>query len=226
VRSQRHWTHNIRVGTKRVTDLVNTLVSLARFENGEMALNLETYDFSANIKETLRVHRPRMNKKNIQLRMEIEPKVRVRTDRVLASLLFATLLDNAIKYTNEGGKIKVEVRSLSRTMVIKGRKKNMMKGGFRGRQELLECRLTNTGVGIDPAELELIFESFYRSERYREEDSVEGHGLGLAIARVLLERLDGEIKVQSTPNVTTSFTYQLPLDLGHRKFGRTWFPKR
>jgi signal transduction histidine kinase len=202
IQSQRHWLHNIQVGIKRSTDLVNILVSLLRLESKELVLNLETYDFGDNLKTTLRAHAPRMKKRQLHLITKIEPKVVVTTDRVLASLLFASLLDNAIKYTNKGGKIWVTVRSL---------------GNGHNWRRTVECKISNTGPGIEPKELGLIFERFYRGKRCQGATDVEGHGLGLSIVRILLKRIGGKIEVHSEPGKLTSFTYRLPMKIKNQQ---------
>ncbi len=103
---------------------------------------------------------------------------------------FSNLLDNAIKYNVVGGKITVEAKQGPDTMTI---------------------TVANTGPGIEDAEIDKVFEQFFRVEKSR---SIEhgGSGLGLAIAKRIVELHNGTIQLESQPGKWTQVTVRLPLD--------------
>jgi signal transduction histidine kinase len=118
--------------------------------------------------------------------------VRVLGDEESLRRVLLILLDNAIKYTpirNEEGASHITV-SLER---LKG-------------QAVL--RVSDTGIGIEPADLPHIFERFYRADRAR---SRQGTGLGLSIAQTLVDQLGGRITAESTPGKGSTFSVWLPL---------------
>ncbi|HZI15020.1 MAG TPA: ATP-binding protein, partial [Myxococcus sp.] len=98
------------------------------------------------------------------------------------------LLDNAVKYTPPGGRVDVYGACEDGRCVV---------------------RVKDTGVGIEPKHLFRIFERFYRVDKGRSRD-MGGTGLGLSIVKHLLQAMDGEVKVESQPNVGSTFTIFLP----------------
>jgi two-component system phosphate regulon sensor histidine kinase PhoR len=122
----------------------------------------------------------------------IEPDCRLTADRDLLFQALANLLDNAIKYTPAGGRVRVRV-------------------GAEGERAVLEVE--DTGVGIEPAEQERIFERFYRVEKDRS-DASGSTGLGLAICRHIILNHRGRIWVESPPEGKSrgsAFMFTLPL---------------
>ena len=99
------------------------------------------------------------------------------------------LIENAIHYTHAGGSVTVSARSDDSDVVIE---------------------VADTGIGIDPAEVDRVFERFYRSRQAQDMRS-NGTGLGLAIVKRIIEVHAGTIEVESTPGVGTTFRIRLPL---------------
>jgi signal transduction histidine kinase len=136
--------------------------------------------------------RPLAEKKNIDLRSQLEPGIPVlRQDVVKLQQILSNLLSNAIKFTPEGGRVLLRAESDAVT---------------------IELTVTDTGVGIAPEEQELVFEKFRRSGNplTREHD---GTGLGLSIVRELTKLLGGEVTLQSELGRGSTFTVRLPLQL-------------
>ncbi|MBV9232299.1 MAG: sensor histidine kinase, partial [Chloroflexi bacterium] len=118
--------------------------------------------------------------------------VRVRTDEESLRRVMLIVLDNALKYTTPStepgkGRVMVSVERKEREAVL---------------------HISDTGIGIEFAELPHIFERFYRADRAR---SRQGTGLGLSIAKTLVEQLGGHITAQSTPGQGSTFSIWLPL---------------
>lgn len=104
--------------------------------------------------------------------------------------LFYNLIDNAIKYNKTGGKVTVTLEKLPQKARIK---------------------VSDTGIGIESAHLNRIFERFYRVDKSRSKQT-GGTGLGLSIVKHIVENLGGSIGVESTPGTGTTFTLELPLE--------------
>src|SRR5579885_2230282 len=192
--------------TLRLAKLVEELLLLAR---ADASTNILAEAQEAQLAETqqeeqlieldhvvlqlVRQLRRRLAVEGSALKLElghVEP-VRVRGDEETLRRVMLILLDNAIKYTPAGdeGKGRVIV-SLQRV----------------GREAVLRVR--DTGIGMEPADLEHIFERFYRADRAR---SRQGTGLGLSIAQMLVEQLGGRITAESAPGRGSTFSVCLPL---------------
>jgi signal transduction histidine kinase len=128
-------------------------------------------------------------KKNIVIQDEV-PKIMVRGEMQHLAQAVAIFLDNAIKYSDEKSTVYV-------TAETKG------KLGY--------IHVRDEGVGISSAELPHIFDRFYRVDTSRSRQGGSGYGLGLSIARTIVDQLDGEIVVRSVPGKGTTFTVKLPL---------------
>lgn len=103
--------------------------------------------------------------------------------------IFSNLLDNSVKYTGEGGRVKLDVRSLD---------------------ERVQIEVSDNGIGIEPKDQERIFEGFYRTAAAKSTGEM-GTGLGLSIVKQLVERWGGELQLESTPGQGTRFTITLPI---------------
>jgi two-component system phosphate regulon sensor histidine kinase PhoR len=113
----------------------------------------------------------------------------VRADRDRLSQILINLLDNAVKFTPVGGRVTV-------TAAVRG--------------EMVEVRVTDTGVGIPSHDLPRITERFYRVDKARSRE-LGGTGLGLAIVKHLVQAHDGELRIESEPNRGTTVRFTLPV---------------
>lgn len=170
--------------TERMRGLVEDLLRLARGESGAslhpVSLNLST--LLSDVADSLR---PLAVSKGLALTCDLPPALPFDGDMDALIRLFVNLLDNAIKYT-ESGSVSLSARQ---------------------EKNILRVQVTDTGTGIQPKHLPHIFERFYRVESAR---SSNGAGLGLTIAQQIVQAHGGNIAVESTPNVGTTFTVQLP----------------
>ncbi len=176
--------------TNRLIQLVNQLLILTRSDAGALSLNLELVDLEDLSGERLALFEPLANQKNIKLRItNSDPNLCLATaDRTRTSQVLDNLLDNALRYAPEGSEILVEL---------------MKTGG------MIECSVTDSGPGIPDEDLPQIFERFYRVDKSRDRDS-GGAGLGLAIARSLIDAQGGHIEASSKEGVGTRLTFHLP----------------
>ena len=175
----------IREESKRVREMVEGLLALARGDEGP-PLKLESQDLSAVTAEVVRTARAVAASKLTIEYSSPKHEVIATFDLTRIRQAISILLDNAIKYTPQGGEVKVEVRE---------------------RDGWAELAVSDSGVGISKDRLPLIFERFYRVDEARTRG---GAGLGLAIARQIIEAHGGSIKVQSELNKGSTFILQIP----------------
>ena len=176
---------SIRQEAGRMRALVEALLALTRGDEGA-PLAVGRHDLAAVAEEAVQTARAAADGKMSVEYTRPEPAVMATFDRDSVLQLTGILLDNAVKYTPEGGKVTVRVREGD------------------GRAEL---EVSDTGVGIPEAQLPLIFERFHRADPSRTKD---GAGLGLSIARQIAEAHGGTIEVKSEPDEGSTFTLRIP----------------
>lgn len=151
--------------------LLDDLALLARNDLRNLALDLVPTDVGALVREECRRSDPRIREKEIELAVSIAPQATLpAADPMRLGQIVGNLLDNAIKYTPHGGQIQVDVRS---------------------EMDAIELTIEDSGPGIDPSELERIFDFLYRSPR--QERVRDGMGIGLALSRRLAEAQGGTL---------------------------------
>lgn len=176
--------------SEKLSRLIEQLLLLARADAGSAPLSMQRADLAGALRDAC--HEASLLAEAKRLRFtERVPAAPfwIQGDRGSLERLFLVLLDNAVKYTPDGGEINV---SLGR------------ENGF----ALAEIR--DSGIGITPEDLPHIFDRFYRADRARSRES-GGSGLGLAIGRWIAEAHGGEIRVQSSPAHGSLFQVRLPL---------------
>lgn len=182
--------------------LVNDVLDVARIESGRLLLAYECYEMPGVIERAAGMMRAGADRKRLAFSVSVEPGLPVmHGDARRVEQVLINLMSNAVKFTNAGS---VEVTVAKRT-----------DAGIDG----VEVRVSDTGVGIRPEDLELIFEPF------RQVDSTfsrlhEGTGLGLAICRRLLEAMGGSIEVRSKPGAGSEFSVVVPVDTRAVKGGQ------
>lgn len=173
----------------RMQTLSNYLLTLAKYQTNQVKLPMEKLNLAAIAQKAVKKISTLAKKKNITLKREFKKASLVGN---IASLneLAIILLDNAIKYSRESGQI------IIRTKILKN-------------QAVLEVK--DFGVGIKAAELPHIFGRFYRADSSRAKKGADGYGLGLAIAKSIVELHHGKIKVRSIYGKGSKFSVVLPV---------------
>ena len=174
---------------KRLSRLVRSMLDLSRIDSGELKMNTTQLDLTDIVVNVLVSSEQRIEKKGLSITgVEDCESVKVCGDYDLLNQVLYNLLDNAIKFTNEGGNIHIRLyREDGRVYVS----------------------IRNTGEGIPPEEMPQIFERFYKSDRSRSLDK-NGVGLGLYIVHTVIRLHGGEITVRSVQNEYTEFTFWIP----------------
>ena len=178
---------DVRDEVKKMTKLVSDLLTVARTDGKANQMRLVRMDLVSAVQQTVRIMRPFAEKKDIVIDEELPKRVEIHADEQKIRQLILILVDNAVKYTPEHGRISVCVQE------------------NRGSVKL---SVSDTGIGIAPEHQERIFERFYRVDKARSR-RMGGNGLGLAIAREIVEAHGGSIAVESEPGKGTTFHIRL-----------------
>lgn len=168
--------------------LIEDLITLSLLESTNLTLKLEKVKILPLIKEILNNVSELLSQKRIQLSIKIPEDAEVCADEKLLHAILKNLIENAIKYNREGGKIEISFKQL------------------KNEDEIKVC---DTGYGIPKSHLPFIFERFYRVERSRSRKS-GGTGLGLSIVKLATEKLGGKVEVESQEGRGSCFSIYLP----------------
>jgi len=182
---------------ERLTDLTTDLLTLSRLEETEAApvTDLAPVDLSHIAAATLDEVRPQAESKQHELTLHTQRELIVRGDDVSLRTLVRNLLDNAVRYTEPGGRIELHLRT-----------ERDPQG-----KEWAVLSVTDDGVGIPLTDQERVFERFYRVDKARSRET-GGTGLGLSIVRHVAESHGGGVELESTAGVGSTFTVRLPRD--------------
>lgn len=174
---------------RALSHLIDDLLQLAQLEAGGLSLEVGEYSIRDLVSDTLESFHAMVVQSQIELRGEVEQGLdTVWMDASLIGRVLINLVGNSIRHTPPVGRIDVKVSSNEEGILIEVR---------------------DTGVGIPPEILPRVFEQFYRSDTSRNRNT-GGAGLGLAIARGIVEAHGGRIWVESVPGVVTSFSFVIP----------------
>ena len=173
--------------SERVLSILNTLMDVTEAEAGMMRLDLVSSDLCQLLREVAEVYEFVADDKKIHLRMELPSQCPARIDVPRTRQVLANLLDNAIKYTPEGGRVTITTKNEPGRVVVLFR---------------------DTGTGIPPEELDKIWARLYRGDKSR---SQRGLGLGLSLVKTVIDRHHGEVWVKSQPTKGSQFGFWLPL---------------
>ena len=179
----------INVSGAHLLRLINNVLDLARIESGKLAVELKAQDISAMLEKVEYIFQSDIEKKNLQFTIEkdIQDNI-VFMDILKINQIELNLIGNAVKYTPSGGKILYSVRQIGR------------KDGF----ATYRCSVKDTGIGMSKAFQQIVFDAFER-ENSRTVMESEGAGLGLAIAKRLVEELGGSITCRSEAGKGSEF---------------------
>lgn len=178
----------IRVETDRMTTLVNDLLELTRLQSGQEDMEAQPVDIAGVIQEEGRRYADIARSLGIEARVSLPdalPKVAAQEDRMRQ--VVRNLLDNALKFTQEDGRIDVSVSTDN------------------GR--IVEVRVSDNGIGIPPESLPHIFERFYKVERSRRD---AGSGLGLAIVKNIVQAFGGQVQAESKEGEGSTLSFTVP----------------
>ena len=176
---------SISHSARRLAALITNILKLNKLENQQIFPKHEQYDLSGQLCEALLQFEDAWEAKNLNIETEIEDDVRICSDAELLSLVWNNLISNAVKFTPAGGTVSI---------------------GLSQGQDSVLISVSDTGCGIDPETGKHIFEKFYQGDTSH---ATQGNGLGLALVKRVIDILNGELSVRSTPGQGSTFTVKL-----------------
>jgi heavy metal sensor kinase len=173
---------------ERLTQIVEGLLTISRLDAGETQMSKDPVDLSDLVSTTVEQMKPLAEDKSLSVVCEKSRDVMVEANEVRLRQVVVNLLDNAIKYTPEGGKIIVRIKAETNRAILE---------------------VVDNGIGISGEALPRVFDRFYRSEQI-EARKARGTGLGLSMVQSIVEAHSGKIAVKSCENEGSSFRVELP----------------
>ena len=192
---QRRFVNNIQLSGRKLLEMINDILDLAKVEAGKMQVKTTEFDLVGLIHSQCDLVRPLAEQKNIDVRVDADSEsILVYQDQSKVQQILTNLLSNAIKFTPEGGLITVHCQS---------------------REDDVIMSVSDTGVGIAIEDHDIIFEKFRQARRVTGVDGLtrehSGTGLGLSIVRELCTLLGGDIGLSSQVGFGSTFRVKLPL---------------
>ena len=184
---QRHFIEVIDRNSVRLLQLVGDLLLVAQSDAGELVLAIEDVPLSTLVTECVESALPAAARSNIALALDAEPDLTVSGDPVRLAQVLDNLVSNAIKFTPAGGRVDV---------------------GLTQTEDVIRLEVRDTGIGISETEQANLFTRFYRTKQATEQ-AIQGTGLGLTIAKAIIEAHHGTITVESTPGKGTTMAVEL-----------------
>ena len=174
--------------TKKMSNLITNILKLNRLENQQIYPDKKKYNLTEQICESLLLFESSWEKKNITIETEIEENIFICADEELLSLVWNNLFSNAIKFTDNEGKVSVKIKKEHGKVIVE---------------------VKDSGCGISPDIGKHIFDKFYQGDTSH---STEGNGLGLTLVKKVIDIVGGDIYVQSELGEGSIFTVTLVND--------------
>jgi signal transduction histidine kinase len=171
--------------SRRLNDLITNILKLNKLENQQIAPAFECFDLGEQVSECLLMFEDAWEKKELDIDVDIEDGILVRSDKEMMSLVWNNLFSNAIKFTENGGKVSLSLSSDA---------------------EFATVRISDTGCGISTDVGMHIFDKFYQGDTSH---TTEGNGLGLALVKRVIDITGNNISVESEIGKGTAFTVQM-----------------
>ena len=171
---------------ERLNAMLCTIMDISEVEAGALKLDLSTFTLKPVVDLLVELYDEVAQEKNITVRATVDPVGKITADRNRFQLLFSNLVDNAIKYTPNGGRVEITAEFAPNEVRINVR---------------------DTGIGIDNDDLPRIWDRLYRADKSR---SQRGLGLGLSLVKAFVEAHGGTATVMSQPGSGSVFTVTFP----------------
>jgi signal transduction histidine kinase len=190
---QKRFINHVSAGARHLLQLINDILDVSKIEAGKIEFNPADFTVSDAIHEVLSVITPLADSKKIGIDNAVGKELELWGDRVRIKQIFYNLLTNAVKFTPEGGQVRIEA--------------------FR-ETDFVRFSVSDTGIGIPPDEQRLIFEEFHQAGGTTKNPN-QGTGLGLTITKRLVELHGGEIWAESSPGQGSRFIFTIPATPGN-----------
>jgi len=184
------YSEDIHKSGKHLLNVINDILDMSKIEAGQLQLDREHIDFACLIEEVVRLTAIPAEQKAITIDKDISSGLAMHADRRAMKQVLLNLMSNAVKFTNQGGRVSVRARRISRAVMV---------------------TIEDTGIGIPPDALTKIGQPFEQVQNQLTK-SGGGSGLGLAISRSLAEMHGGSLKITSKQGAGTRVSVRIPLD--------------
>ncbi|WP_223333292.1 GAF domain-containing hybrid sensor histidine kinase/response regulator [Psychrobacter pacificensis] len=223
---QREYVDNIKVSNEHLMVIINGILDLSKVESGKMTIDSIPLNLSTLCNEVVSLFSIKARQRGLTLDYHYTESLSpyVKGDPVRLKQIIANLVNNAIKFTREGGRVSIDVKHMNNCY-----RENIDKNSMR--QETLERKadknitlcieVTDTGVGIKAESLEAIFDAYDQANKFTHR-LYGGTGLGLSVCKSLVDLMGGYICVDSTVGVGTTFRVLLPLPTIEEEKYETW----
>ena len=171
---------------KRLENLTGKILKLSKLNNQEIITNKQEIEVAEQIRKAISLLEPKWSKKDIKINVSLEEKIFL-GDEDLIFQVWVNIIDNAIKFSNEGESIDIKVYE---------------------KDSNINVEIKDHGIGMKEEELEKVYDRFYQIDRSH---SKEGSGLGLAIVKRIVELSEGKIEIKSKENKGTTVIVKLPV---------------
>lgn len=179
----------IYTSNERMIKLVTSLLNVSRIESGRIIIEPEPTQLSDLVEEILSELKPKISEKQINIVTSYNPKQEeINVDKKLIGEVYSNLLTNAIKYTPNGGEVKIMISDRANDVIT---------------------QISDTGYGIPKTDMNKIFDKFYRASNILKKDT-DGNGLGMYLVKAIIESSQGKIWIESEENVGTNVWFTLP----------------
>ena len=183
--NRKEYAGTVTSAAQRLANLITNILKLNKLENQQIYPVKKSFDLGEQLCECLLSFESAWEAKNIEIKTELEDDVSIENDPELLSLVWNNLFSNAIKFTEDGGTVGLKLYTEKGFAVVE---------------------VSDTGCGISPEVGAHIFEKFYQGDTSH---ATQGNGLGLALVKRVVDIIGGEIDVQSTVGVGSTFTVKL-----------------
>lgn len=190
-KKQLGYVKEIHHSNERAIALVNDLLQVSRVQEGKLHLDVSSFDLAGLVEEVVDANRTEINSRDISVDYKVinGPLDKVSADKIKLRRVIENLLSNAIRYTPRGGKVELKLKDAGKN---------------------IECSVADSGVGIPQDQQESVFSKFFRATNVTKIQP-DGTGLGLFIARALIEAHGGKIWFESAENLGTTFFFSIPV---------------
>jgi len=195
---QKEFANVIEKSSQNLLGIINNILDLSKIESNKVEVEHIAFDTHQELDNTVDNFGVITAGKDIELYYFIDPKIspRIKGDPTKIKEILTNLLNNAVKFTESGGEISVEIQKLSAT---------------EGDRSLIEFKVSDTGIGMSESQLKKIFDPFAQADSSITR-KYGGTGLGLTITKEYVELLGGKLNVESEENVGSTFSFILPLE--------------
>lgn len=184
IQNQEKWIQNITEQTQKMNNLVHQMLDLARTDNLIVNEIKESFNFTEMVQKNLLIFESRAFDKNITMQSDIANQIFMEGNKENIEKVISILFDNAVKYCNQNGKITIKLSQTKKEIFF---------------------TIANTGKGIKKENISKIFQRFYKEDESYIEENQNSFGLGLSIAKGIVDSYHGNLSVESIENELTTF---------------------